>query len=603
MAAFLVARVLPVFSGVVLLGGAGANVVGATARGSEYVQAESVLQPSETVRLLVSGAKASLAELTAAAERRGGRVTWSSTLVPGVRAVTCPAGSAGLLAAELSKLSGVTYAEVAQIHQTQDQTVPYGIALVSAPQFWAVSTAPRGSGAVVAVLDTGVANAHPDLPVPVATASFIDGEPPFDGHSHGTHCSGIVLALDNNQGVVGVAPQASLMTGKVLSNAGSGDSAGVISAMEWATLNGANVMSMSFGGDPFEQPFQDMINACWDAGVVMIAAAGNAASAGEFYPAWYSNIIAVGAVDSGSNLAWFSNTGPKISVVAPGVNVLSTIPTGATVSVAWSGVNHSAAALGGSATGAATAAVAYCGFGGSAADFPAGVAGKVAHVRRGGLDGNGNQFTFFAKAQNAIDAGAVGIVISNDSGGVFSGTLNTSVAIPVVSISQGDGDALQAADGVVTTVSNVLGAAGGGYAYYSGTSMACPHVAGVAGLLIGEFRARGITPAQVRLAMEQSATDLGAPGRDDTFGYGLVNAAAARTYLDLLLPPPCTADVAGGAVRPDGSASPDGVVDGSDFVAFINAFAAAASLADLDGDGVVDGADFVMFINSFGAGC
>ena len=133
--------------------------------------------------------------------------------------------------------------------------------------------------------------------------------------------------------------------------------------------------------------------------------------------------------------------------------------------------------------------------------------------------------------------------------------------------------------------------------------MACPHVAGVAGLLYGEFRSRGITPAQLRLAMEQSAADLGVAGRDDTFGYGLVNAFAARAFLDSLLPPACTADVAGGAVRPDGSASPDGTVDGSDFVAFINAFAAAASLADLDADGVVDGADFVLFINSFGAGC
>jgi len=107
----------------------------------------------------------------------------------------------------------------------------------------------------------------------------------------------------------------------------------------------------------------------------------------------------------------------------------------------------------------------------------------------------------------------------------------------------------------------------------------------------------------VRLAMEQSATDLGATGRDDLFGYGLVNAAAAKTFLDALLPPVCTADLTGGSVRADGSASPDGVVDGSDFVVFINAFAAAAILADLDGDGVVDGSDFVVFINAFGAGC
>ena len=610
MAGFLITRVLPVFAGAMLFSGtAGAvigtagTVIGTAGASTANVQSASVLQPSETAWLLVSGATASLAELQAAAERHGGQVTWSSVLVPGVRTVACPAGSAGLLAAELSKVPGVSYAKVSEVHETQEQTTPYGIGLVSAPQFWAASTAPRGRGAVVAVLDTGIASAHPDLPVPVISRSFISGETTFDGNSHGTHCSGTVLALDNSEGVVGVAPQADLMIGKVLSNSGSGSTAGIIQAIEWATLNGADVMSMSFGGGGFEQPFQDIINAAWGAGVVMIAASGNSASSGMFYPAWYENIISVGAVDSGSNLASFSNIGATISVVAPGVSVLSTTPAASTVSVGWSGVNRAAAALAGSAVGVVTEGAIFCGFGGAAADFPAAVSGKVAHIRRGGLDAAGNRFTFIAKTRNAIDAGAIGVVISNDAGGVFSGTLNATIGIPVVSISQVDGDALQVADGVVTTVSNVLGAAGGGYGSKSGTSMACPHVAGVAGLLIGEFQARGITPAQVRLAMEQSATDLGVAGRDDTFGYGLVNAAAARTLLDSTLPPPCTADVAGGAVRPDGSASPDGVVDGSDFVAFINAFAAAASLADLDGGGVVDGADFVLFVNSFGAGC
>ncbi len=405
------------------------------------------------------------------------------------------------------------------------------------------------------------------------------------------------------RGVVGVAPQADLMIGKVLSNAGSGDSAGIIQAMEWAVLTGVNVMSMSFGGGGFEQPFQDMIDASWNAGVVMVAAAGNAASAGEFYPAWYGNIISVGAVDSGANLAGFSNTGPRISVVAPGVSVLSTTPTPAVATVSWSGVNRSAAAMSGSATGTVTATAVFCGVGGAASDFPAAVSGQVAHIRRGGLDSGGNRFTFIAKAQNALAAGAVGVVISNDAGGVFSGNLNASVGVPVLAISQTDGDTLQAADGVAITVGNVLGAPGGGYGNKSGTSMACPHVAGVAGLLIGEFRSRGVTPAQVRLAMEQSANDMGAAGRDDLFGYGLVNARAARAFLDALLPPTCTADLAGGPLRPDGSARADGVVDGSDFVAFINAFAAAQPLAGLDGDGVVDGSDFVMFINAFGAGC
>jgi hypothetical protein len=117
-------------------------------------------------------------------------------------------------------------------------------------------------------------------------------------------------------------------------------------------------------------------------------------------------------------------------------------------------------------------------------------------------------------------------------------------------------------------------------------------------LLIAEFRSRNITPALIRQALEQTAVDLGDAGRDDTFGWGLVNVAAARTWLDSTLPPVCVADLAG-----SDTGGPDGTVDGSDFIAFINAFAAGEPAADVVLDGTIDGSDFIEFINSFGAGC
>jgi subtilisin family serine protease len=226
--------------------------------------------------------------------------------------------------------------------------------------------------------------------------------------------------------------------------------------------------------------------------------------------------------------ASFSNFGPSISVCAPGVNVESTIPLIAGTAT-WNSVAHSGGMMTGSAIASATGNAYYCNTGGLASDFPAGVSGNIAHIRRGGTDGSGATLTFQTKVLNALNAGAIGVIISNNVAGGFSGTLNMSVNIPVVSISQADGDALQAVSGVSTTES--ISTTGHGYANYSGTSMACPHVAGVAGLLIGSFPGRTISVSLLREALENTALDLGDPGRDDYFGHGLINAQAAQAYI------------------------------------------------------------------------
>ena len=134
---------------------------------------------------------------------------------------------------------------------------------------------------------------------------------------------------------------------------------------------------------------------------------------------------------------------------------------------------------------------------------------------------------------HAQSKGAIGVIISNNASGNFNGTLNGNTPLVVAAISQADGDELQvlAASGITGSVS----VSGDLYAYYSGTSMACPHVAGVAALVFAAANSN-ITPAQVSHILFSSAQDLGATGRDDIFGHGLVDAFAALQLekMDLL---------------------------------------------------------------------
>jgi serine protease len=453
-------------------------------------------------------------------------IVWTYELVPDLYCFRVAAGAPQQAIAQLRAMPEVQYAELDYIRHAMVQTTPYGITMVQAPNVWTSAPGTRGGGVRVAVLDTGVDLAHPDLPVPVLTQSFIAGQAVDDLHSHGTHTSGTVLAIDNTIGVVGVAPSAQLMIGKVLSNGGSGSDAGVLAGINWAVTNGAKVVSMSLGGGGSSQAGQDTMTAAVNAGVVVMASAGNANNDIPSYPASYTGCMSIAAVDADSARAGFSSFGQYVSCTAPGVSVQSTVPI-ISATATWSGTPRSGSIMTGSGLGTATGTAYYCGVGSVASDFPAAVAGNIAHIRRG-PDANG-PVTFQTKVQNALDAGAVGVVISNNVAGGFSGTLNMNVSIPVVGISQADGDTLQGASPISTTV--FTGQTGHGYANFSGTSMSCPHVAGVAALLISNVAPQVPTVAQVRTAIEQTATDLGDTGWDQYFGWGLVNAQSALARL------------------------------------------------------------------------
>ena len=204
---------------------------------------------------------------------------------------------------------------------TGSQVVQWGVKRVDAPAAWSTS---RGEGVKVVVIDTGLDMTHPDLAGNIKGGwNAIKKSGDFnDDHGHGTHCGGNIAALDNDIGIVGVAPKADLYGGKVLDANGSGSFDDVIAGMQWAVDNHMEVASMSLGADQGNQALADMVAAMKKGGVTLIAAAGNSGGAVGF-PGGYPEAIAVAALDQNDQLADFSSRGPQVAVIAPGVNVYS----------------------------------------------------------------------------------------------------------------------------------------------------------------------------------------------------------------------------------------------------------------------------------------
>ncbi|MBF2052080.1 MAG: peptidase S8 [Candidatus Sericytochromatia bacterium] len=189
------------------------------------------------------------------------------------------------------------------------------------------------SGITVAVLDTGVDYDHPDLAGKVLKGpDYIDKNyDPKDLHGHGTHVAGVISAqLSNQEGISGMAPQVQILAIRVLDARGSGSLFNIAKGIAYAANQGAQVINLSLGSPPGGSIMRTMANFLASytekKGALIIAAAGNSAGA-IGYPAAASRFMAVGAVNEQKYLATFSNRGPELDVVAPGVNILSTYPT------------------------------------------------------------------------------------------------------------------------------------------------------------------------------------------------------------------------------------------------------------------------------------
>ncbi|WP_420708270.1 S8 family peptidase [Streptomyces sp. CNS654] len=221
-----------------------------------------------------------------------------------------------------------------------DKSVPQ----IGAPAAWKAGF--TGKGVKIAVLDTGTDSTHPDLKGQIlAEKNFSAAKDTKDRVGHGTHVASIAAGTGAKSGgkLKGVAPDAKLLSGKVLDDAGYGEDSGILAGMEWAVAQGADIVNLSLGGpdtpevDPLEAAV-DKLSA--EKGVLFAIAAGNegdgAGTVGS--PGSADAALTVGAVDDEDKLAEFSSRGPRIGdgaikpdVTAPGVDTTAAIPPGSLI--------------------------------------------------------------------------------------------------------------------------------------------------------------------------------------------------------------------------------------------------------------------------------
>lgn len=195
---------------------------------------------------------------------------------------------------------------------------------VLAPAAWTLT---RGAGVTIAVVDSGVDGAHLDLaPRLLQGYNALTGSAnAADDHGHGTRMAGIAVAQGfDGFGVVGLAPESDLLAVKSLDASGSGTYADIAEGIVWAADHGARVISLSLGGQVSSFTLSSAVDYAVSRGVVVVAAGGNSGLGAPSYPAGYADVIAVGAADESDGRATFSNFGPWLDLLAPGVDMTTT---------------------------------------------------------------------------------------------------------------------------------------------------------------------------------------------------------------------------------------------------------------------------------------
>jgi subtilisin len=235
-------------------------------------------------------------------------------------------------AERLSNRGDVRYVEENGEMEALAQTLPWGVDRVDADVLH--SDGETGRGADIAIIDTGIDDDHPDLQANVgAGKAYVSCRGSncnyawSDDDNHGTHCAGIADAVNNSEGVVGVATEATLHAVKVLDNSGSGSFSDVAAGIEYTADQGWDVGSLSLGASSGSQTVKDACQYAYDNGVLLVAAAGNDGPCSDCvgYPAAYSTVIAVSSTEENDSLSSFSSTGPEVELAAPGGDIYSTV--------------------------------------------------------------------------------------------------------------------------------------------------------------------------------------------------------------------------------------------------------------------------------------
>jgi len=460
----------------------------------------------------------------------------------------------------------------------------WNMTAIEAPAAWADDH--TGAGVRVAINDGGIDPTHPDLAPNMDTecsASFVPGQP-FNSDTgtfwHGMHVAGIVGAADNGIGVIGVAPEAEMISVKVLHN-GSGSFGWVIGGILYAAdpaafglpqCDRADIINMSLGAvfnkgahgpgiggaGPLLGPLAKAVNFAASQGTLVISAAGNdgldLGQSGDItsVPAESGSGIAVaatgpidlaGVFGPGANPrtpASYSNFGEGTTYVAapggqPGITAIVSVNSPASIA----GNKFAASANYGPAAAGDTADVALWTdpvdttgdpHDGCEGGIDPNVAGKIALVHRGAC-------TFVTKSLNAEASGAVGVIISNNRPGPAPGLGGSApLTIPSVGLGQADGAAIEGAltggpvnaslnsnpNGVIDQVPSTCYS---GWCFAFGTSMASPAAAGVAALI--KSCNPGISLGALKTKLAQTADDEGKVGHDEFYGHGFVNARRA----------------------------------------------------------------------------
>ncbi|NLB80739.1 MAG: S8 family serine peptidase, partial [Clostridiaceae bacterium] len=178
-----------------------------------------------------------------------------------------------------------------------------------------------GDGIRIAILDTGINDFNGEIDL-AGGISFVPGINSYaDDNGHGTAMAGIIAAQFNDYGLVGIAPNAEIYSVKIMDSRGNGNYSGIVQGLQWAVQNEMDIICMSFGGTNYSQILEDEISATAEAGILMIASAGNDGTEDVNYPARYSQVLSIGSVNNEGVISEFSNRGEYVDVLAPGEDV------------------------------------------------------------------------------------------------------------------------------------------------------------------------------------------------------------------------------------------------------------------------------------------
>ena len=257
------------------------------------------------------------------------RLDGSVSFSPLVRTIIAPASQTAKLEAEFRNELMIEEDHQVHIQAIQGSIgtltgIPWGIKQIKAPQTWSIST---GHRIKIAVIDTGVDFAHPDLRYSLTKGVNLVNRniPPYDDNGHGTHISGTIAAANSTQGMIGVAPRSVVYPVKAFDHNGSAFVSDIITAIDWCVRAEVNIINMSFGMQTRSRTLLDIVSKANQAGLIIVASSGNDGKRRTAdYPARYPHTISVGATDRNRKIPAFSNRGQFVDIYAPGDKIVST---------------------------------------------------------------------------------------------------------------------------------------------------------------------------------------------------------------------------------------------------------------------------------------